>query len=716
MAGKKQLLIRLTLLASLACCGIFVGSFFRASGPAEPVPAETDPPNHQVSQMPEEVLAPPDPAEQREVAEKLLKNDRYKRAIPHLLNAAPEHLEDADDDLLFRISLCFEASGDFERAERYYSKLIERTTDEVLGAGCRNGIARCRIQNGNLTSGRRMVWNQYMLADRRNSNNPFAKEALQILALSFANQNDEWATPLLNDNALIQGLQPQLSVSRQLALLEDSLAQSKSVTEISPTTPANHLGPETESSAGNVQIDHIMKAGESPEDFFASYLADRVPLEMLMQWTMTKLGVEIAITESAREIAETQTISMDLDHVSLPTVLDMQTLPFGLGWRIKDGTTTIFALEEVDPDIGHLIRRNSAVRIINRVILLSPSHIHSSYMRFQLAGLYFQLDSVPQALALHQDLIEGKPLDSRLRRAVQFNLGQMQARYGDPRLAIESFEKVVDSNEPGEIKTVAWLRIGQTHIQTGDHDQAVTAFLRASRSSDRPYYRELSALGIASTYLISGKPQLAKAALSDSVRFLRGSELFQASQFLRAFCKFESSGQDLESSRLLLASLATLNWPEPLGSSGELLQAKAWERLKFPEEAARALRKIVKQSESNWLTERSVDQLSQLLIEEKRWGEARELLITTFNSSNSFTSPKLKARLAKLEFELGDHATSLRLCQEILAQPSNQRVYGNVLKTMGQIYQARGDHYTAALCFSGVAPGGMEMLTAETPR
>jgi len=716
MAGKKQLLIRLTLLALLAGCGIFIGTFFRGKDLAESPPEVVEPNHQQIVEIPEEILIPPDPAEQLETAEKLLKNNRYKRAIPHLLNAAPEDIEDSEDGLLFRISLCFEASGDFERAQQYYSNLMERTGDEVLAAGCRNGIARCRIHNGNLTSARRMLWNSYMLSDRRNSANSFSDEALQILALSFANQDDEWATPLLNNKALIQGLQPDLNVARQLAFLEGSTSQETNTADSPNTLPADSISETPVASANTVQIDQIMKAGESPEDFFACYFADRVPLEMLMQWTMTKLEVEIAITENARKIAETHTISMDLDHVSLPTVLDMQTLPFGLGWRIKDGTTTIFALEEVDPEIGHLVRRNAAVRIINRVILLSPSHIHSPYMRFQLAGLYFQLDSVPQALALHQDLIEGKPLESRLRRAVEFNLGQMQARYGDPRLAIESFEKVVDSNEPGEIKTVAWLRIGQIHVQAGNHEQAVTAFLRAFRSSDRPYYRELSTLGIASTYIISGKPKLGSATLSDSVSFLQGSELYEAAQFLQAFCKFEASGQDLESSRRLLASLASLNWPEPLESSGELLKAKAWERLKFPEEAVRTLHKIVKQSESNWVTERSVDQLTRLLIDENRLSEARDLLWTTFNSKKSFTSPTLKSRLASLEFELGNHEMSLRLCQEVLAQPSNQQVYGDVLKTMGQIYQTRGDHYTAALCFSGVAPGGSDILTAEAPR
>ena len=715
MTGKIRLLIRLALLASLVAVGVLAASFFKAGEPTETTLAVVESSHPQRIEIPREAIAVPNRSLERETAEKLMRKDRYKRAIPHLLNAAPEQIEEADEELLFRISLCFEASGDFERADQYYSKLMERTTDQYLAAGCRNGIARCRIQNGNLTSGRRMVWSQYMLADRQNTENPFTKDALNILALSFGIQNDENTIPLLNDNALIQGLQPQLSVSRQLALLDSTLSREANLAESSETRTEADVTHGTGSS-NTVQITHIMKAGESPEDFFASYSADRVPLEMLMQWTMTKLGIEIAITERAREIAETQTISMDLDHVSLPTVLDIQTLPFGLGWRIKEGATTIFALEEVDPNIGYLIRRNAAVRIINRVILLSPSHIHSAYMRFQLAGLYFQLDSVPQALALHQDLIEGKPLDSLLRRAVQFNLGQMQARYGDPDYAIESYEKVVDSNKPGEIKTVAWLRIGQTHVQTGDHDRAVTAFLRASRSSNRPYYRELSALGMASSYLISGKPELAKEALSDSVSFLRGSELEQAARFLRAFYEFESSEQDLESSQILLSSLASLNWPEALGSSGELLKARAWERLKFPEEAARSLRKIVQQSKSEWLTKRSVDQLSQLLIDEKRWKEAKDLLIATFESSKNFTSPKLKARLAYVSFELGDHEASLQLCNEILTQPSNQQVYGNALKTMGRIYQNRGDHYTAALCFSGVAPGERKWLTAENPR
>ena len=179
--------------------------------------------------------------------------------------------------------------------------------------------------------------------------------------------------PLLHDRSLIQGFQPALSVARQISLLKENHS-SQETTNAAYSQNGNLAIPGSQSN--RVNIDHVMKAGEQPDDIFASYVGDRVPLEMLMQWTMTKLGVEITITEEARKIAETQTISIDLKHISLPTILDVQTLPFNLGWRLKDGVTTIFALTEVSPEIGELLRHNAAVRIINRVVLLAPAHVH----------------------------------------------------------------------------------------------------------------------------------------------------------------------------------------------------------------------------------------------------------------------------------------------------------------------------------------------------
>ncbi len=720
MARKKQTLIRLALLATLVATGLLIGGYYLSWSKPEAA-VEPPPATPEIAQEPVSAPTPIDPQEQREVAEKLIRNNRYKRAIPHLLNVAAERIEDSDDELLFRIALCFEASGDFDRADDYYTVIADRTNHPQLASGCRNGKARCRLQLGNMTSGRRLVWRNFMLADQQGPLNRFNEESLQILGLSFANQTDRWAMPLLDDRSLIQGFQPALSVARQISLLKESETASETASKTASETANATDSPNGNlampgSQTNRVNIDHIMKAGEQPDDIFASYVGDRVPLEMLMQWTMTKLGVEIAITEEARKIAETQTISIDLKHISLPTILDVQTLPFGLGWRQKDGVTTIFSLAEVSPEIGELLRQNAAVRIINRVVLLAPSHIHVAYLRFQLAGLYFQLGAIRQSLALHQDLLSGKPIDSRLRRAVHFNLGQLQALYGDPQQAIESFENVVDSNEQGEIKTVAWLRIGQTHVQLGNHNEAITSFLRASRSTNQPFFQELSTLGIASTYVLSGRPRLAVATLGNSKQFLRGSELNMSANFLRAFCDYESSGQTLDSSRRLLTSLASLNWPTALQNSGDLLKAKAWKRLGFADEAIRALHRVVKKSESEWLLQNSVEQLSELLIKEQRLGDAQRVLQEALDTPQARNSPVLSARLANVEYQLGDYKECMRLCGTVLANPKANSVYGEVLKTMGKIYQERGDHYTAALCFSGLAPMSAELLTAEAPR
>ena len=712
MAGKKQTLIRLAMLAALIALGVLIGGFFQTRFQTEAATEPTAPAPESSAEL-LNPIPPMDPQEQREVAEKLIQNDRYKRAIPHLLNAAPERIEDSDDELLFRIALCFEASGDFDRAEDYYSVIADRTTQSQLASGCRNGKARCRLQLGNMTSGRRLVWRNFMLADQEGLHNRFDEEALPILGLSFANQTDRWAMPLLHDRSLIQGFQPALSVARQISLLKENHS-SQETTNAAYSQNGNLAIPGSQSN--RVNIDHVMKAGEQPDDIFASYVGDRVPLEMLMQWTMTKLGVEITITEEARKIAETQTISIDLKHISLPTILDVQTLPFNLGWRLKDGVTTIFALTEVSPEIGELLRHNAAVRIINRVVLLAPAHVHVAYLRFQLAGLYFQLGQIRQSLALHEDLLTGKPIDSRLRRAVHFNLGQLQALYGDPLQAIESFENVVDSNEQGEIKTVAWLRIGQTQVQLGNHNAAITAFLRASRSTNQVFFQELSTLGIASTYVLSGRPRLAVATLGDSKQFLRGSELNMSANFLRAFCDYESSGQTLDSSRRLLTSLASLNWPTALQNSGDLLKAKAWQRLGFAEEAIRALHRVVKKSESQWLLQNSVEQLSELLVREQLLNDAQRVLQEALNTPQAMNNPILRARLADVEYQLGNYAECMRLCETVLATPEAKSVYGEVLKIMGEIYQVQGDHYTAALCFSGLAPMSAEILTAESPR
>ena len=125
---------------------------------------------------------------------------------------------------------------------------------------------------------------------------------------------------------------------------------------------------------------------------------------------------------------------------------------------------------------------------------------------------------------------------------------------------------------------------------------------------------------------------------------------------------------------------------------------------------------MVKKSESQWLLQNSVEQLSELLVREQLLNDAQRVLQEALNTPQAMNNPILRARLADVEYQLGNYAECMRLCENVLATPEAKSVYGEVLKIMGEIYQAQGDHYTAALCFSGLAPMSAEILTAEASR
>ena len=64
----------------------------------------------------------------------------------------------------------------------------------------------------------------------------------------------------------------------------------------------------------------------------------------------------------------------------------------------------------------------------------------------------------------------------------------------------------------------------------------------------------------------------------------------------------------------------------------------------------------------------------------------------------------LNDQLANIEFEQSNFEQSLIHCQTILAFDISEDQKSETLLLLGNIYQQRGLHHHASLCFSGVIP------------
>lgn len=723
VAGKKRKrLVTAALLACLFVQGLIFGLLWLKMfvEPATTIQIDSAETPQAILSVPnvESTLAIYAPQQHRQMAEKLILGDNPAQAIPHLLNAAPNRIEQADDDLLFRIALCFEASRDFPRAAGYYAQLADQANNEYLTDASRNGLARCRMQLNDAIGSRQLLWKQYLLSGSNQLSSELNEEALFLLALSFSGTVREHGQQLLQSGRLIQNLHPPLNVARQLGMVNNAQTGGISLSgdaakstrpgqgADNPEIPDKAIHSRTVKNEDQpVRIGDVMQVGEGIENLFASFYAEQANLVSFMQWTTTKLELPMEITDKGKELADQQLISLSMDHISLATALDIQTLPFGLGWQINNNSVTIFALDEAPEELLRQIHRNAAIRILERVLIIASDHQHSDYLRFQLSGLQNQLGNSAQTIAINLDLLTNR-IDPRLRLAINFNLGQLQTIYDDGPTAIESFGRVVDSNEGGSIKTVAFIRVAQIHLQLGQHDQAVAAFSRAFRSSEQPWFRQIAKIGVASTYLLNDQPRLASKVIQDGRRVFADSDMRSVADFLLAYSVIaDSPGQSSYEARgELLSSLARIKWAPELGAHGELLAARAYQELGFSDEAIGILQASLQRADSSWLREQAVEQLTSILMLEGRNDEARNALLNAIKHPEFSDNGLLLSRLATIEYQSGHREDCLRLCNRILAIDQSSQYHAEALKLMGSIFQERGEHYHAALCFSGLLP------------
>ncbi len=648
------------------------------------------------------------PQQYRQLAEQLLRGDNPGQAIPHLLNAAPSRLEEADDDLLWRIALCYEAAEDYSRAARWYDLVANRSSRALLIQACRYGLARCRMHSGEQEAARQLLW-RYYLTFRHEDPGQLNTEGLLLLAHSFGDTQPADAHGLMRRGLMIESGRPPLNVDRQLQLVTDLEKANIDTRAV--------MGEQDAQVPAAVTIDDVMRTGSGPDNLIASFDARQVTLLFLFQCLSSKLQIPVEMTDQARERAEQERISLMMDHVNLSAALDAQTLPFELGWSWRDDAIVIYVLQEAPQEIQQGLHDQAALRILQRVLMLAPDHKHAAWLRFFLANLQYRLGQRALAMAVQRDLLNGQ-LDPRLRQAVNFNLGQLYLLANDAVSAVGPFSRVVDSNTSGLVQSVGWIKLGQIHAELGQIPQAVAAFSRASRTSEDGNVRQLAAIGLVAAYLLDGQYRLAGRTVTESQPLLIDPQLRQVSKYLAALSSAGRQHESLEESQQmeLLEGLSQWQWNSDHGKYGHFLAARGYEYLGFHDYAIEYSMRSLAESPAPWLYGQNLQQLSRLLIKQHHFGQARAVLHSALQNPDFQGRAMALGTLAQIEFQSDHHEQCLDYCRQLLAGDAAPDQYAEALKLMGKIYEQRGEHYQAALCFAGLLPELMQPVDTGQPQ
>ena len=160
---------------------------------------------------------------------------------------------------------------------------------------------------------------------------------------------------------------------------------------------------------------------------------------------------------------------------------------------------------------------------------------------------------------------------------------------------------------------------------------------------------------------------------------------------------------DIEKTELL-ASVATVQWPLRFEVFGRYLSAGVYRKMGILSAANEELDRVVEFANHSWIHRKVTAQFGQNLIDMDQPEQARQVIQTVLLDHQREEDVPLWISLAELEYKQSNLEQAANHCRMILDLASDDDQKSVALRLLGQIYQQRGLHRHAALCFSGVLP------------
>jgi tetratricopeptide (TPR) repeat protein len=685
-------------LVCLFQLGLVAGAFrfgLRLAVPEPAAPAETA-----ATEQP--LVAPwkPEPGEttqgpaakgELDEVDRLIRVGRYELGLTLCRTFNDRAVAELRDAFEYRLGLCHEGLGNWDKALTSYRKLASHTASERMAAIALLGQARVWLRM------RRPAESKALLCDlvRRSAlpglrEQPFLADARYLLALAapleiLPNQppspfNDTPVSPLAADWPLDRALDWDKSVGAKSPGAHPQLR--------APEPPA---GEETvEVRPGAVALVRIF--------------VHQMPVTGLLDRLAEQAHLHIEWTARARQQVEGRSLVVALEGASLADALRVLAEPLGLVWTIR-GTKLAFSSEEEAPaEELRALRLDNARRALREAVLIAPRHPLTPAAYLELGDLDVLAGRLDEALAWYGRLVREWPRSPLVIEA-HYNHGLLHYRQGDRPGARQAFYRVVDRAPAHELAPLAYWRVGRIYLEEGDPEQALSPLRRALGSGSGSPAHAAAAITVAAAHLLTDNPRAANAILLEHRDLVSRDQYRQAAAFLDTLARFravtDSRRRQREASDLLAAVLTIRDDPI-LGTTGLVLVGHAYRDLGMQEQMIRAYEKALPSLHGPLAAAMS------LALAEAYWNaDKREAAVNLFNkvvlSGQASEARRARLRLAEIALAQKKPQDCLKSCRELLQERSGVDVPA-VLRLMASAYQQTGERDKAIRCLSGTLP------------
>lgn len=591
-------------------------------------------------------------------------------------------------DLHFRMGLCAEQLGDFDRALSEYRLAAGKAGDNNARIAAQLGQARVWMGLGRADMAQSLLCDIWLKGGAGEQSPPIAARTAYTLANAWmrrvirANDIPPWRDAGLLTPASREG-DPTLWLQ---------LYQSQSGAESNQPLPAGV---------------HLAQRGfAEPDGIFLQVNLARLPVDTVIQSICQAAGFETTWTPAARQAAIGRTVQPAVPMASLAVLLDILTCGSRLSWSSSGETVQFHAESEIAPAELEARLRRGAARVATHAILQHPDPELSPGGYLALGDLAMLDGRAGEAAAAYQQLLRQFPR-TPIKVEAWFNLAKAQLALDQRPQALDAFYHVVDNGTGHPAEAAGYLYIGRLILEDGDVRRAATQFMRSSVLAQDRSVRALAVLGLSASFLLSDNPAGADLVLMDHRSDLVDPDHHAVAALLGSAARYRAAtevGLKAREGRNLLAALAQVQPSEFFGSYGWFVMARSYDDLGLVERAAELRLEAVDVIPPVAFRAPMLMSLAEARLAAGPDEEGLALLQQLIELNDEHWSPRARVLHFEIMLRQGELQPVLQQCRARLPECTSDAEKRDLLRIMGIAYRSNGDFAAAAMCFAGSEP------------
>ena len=388
---------------------------------------------------------------------------------------------------------------------------------------------------------------------------------------------------------------------------------------------------------------------------------------------------------------------------SLALVLDSIVEGVGLHWSFEGRTIRIRGVAEVSDEDLDQYARSIANRALRRATIAYSGDGYQIESLGLLGDLAYQNGTLPKAITWYDKVLEMSPRSPHIAR-IKLNYAKIRGQQGSRAAAEEDAFMVVDMPSSDRLTAAAYVLIGRWRLEKEEARTALRPLQRAIGLTRDSTIRGIAAPLLAIAFSLDENPHAASAVLQEHRDVLLQSDV---AAFLTAMARVQASQHDsssLSARRHMLTAVNRIRPNQFYGEIGHVLIANAYAELGLHAQMISAYENALASQVPANLANRMVLDLAR---HHMKTGNFRRVRETIAKLSGEMTSPVIRQGeflLAKIDLEQRRVNDCRKRCMAVLDFCETDEERAQVLKYIGQTYEAESQHYKAALCYAGMLP------------